>query len=222
MRACEIAKTSSEASEGNATVLSAVQFYLAHDLEIYENLVREIRGVYSHGETIVWGSRLASCDYLRACIDEAFRMLPPASSNHWRETEKPGVLISGKAIPAGCDVGVNPPALFRNRDIFRNADRFWPERWLKNTLLDEELARARRALTPFSIGPRNCPGQGAAIMIISISLANLVNKYDFRLGKASTRDGRADTDTSNELHFQNHFHSTWKEGPYVQFRERAG
>ena len=154
-------------------------------------------------------------------------MLPPASSCHWRESEQPGVLISGITIPAGCDVGVNTPALFRNRDIFREADRFWPERWIKGVLPEEELTRARKTLTPFSIGPRNCPGQNAAIMIISVSLANLINKYDFRL-EAKAGDAaevgaheRADREIGAELQFQNHFHSCWKEGPYIQFRERV-
>ena len=209
-------------------MISAVQFYLAHNASIYGKLVREIRGKYSLGETIGWGNNLASCEYLRACIDEAFRMLPPASSCHWRESEEKGVLISGQEIPLGCDVGVNPPAFFRSHDIFRNADRFWPERWLKNTLPENELTRARKALTPFSIGPRNCPGQNAAIMIICISLANLINMYDFRLGDGPTgdakvrmRDEPAGIDTNAELHFQNHFHSCWKEGPYIQFRERV-
>ena len=156
-------------------------------------------------------------------------MLPPASGNHWRESEKQGILISGEEIPAGCDVGVSPPALFRSRDIFRDADRFWPERWLKSVLPDDELTTARQALTPFSIGSRNCPGQNAAIMVISISLASLINRYDFRLGgrptgeaKVSTNDERVDTDTGSELYFQNHFHSCWKAGPFIQFRDRAG
>ena len=154
-------------------------------------------------------------------------MLPPASSCHWRESEQPGVSISGQGIPIGCDVGVNTPALFRNRDIFRDADRFWPDRWLKGVLPDDELLRARKTLTPFSIGPRNCPGQTAAVVIISISLGNLINQFDFRLGdKASGgaevgRHERGDTDTGAELHFQTHFHSCWKEGPYIQFRERV-
>ena len=154
-------------------------------------------------------------------------MLPPASSCHWRESEQSGVLISGQEIPIGCDVGVNTPALFRNRDIFRDADRFWPERWVKGVLPDEELRRARKTLTPFSIGPRNCPGQNAAMMIISISLANLINKYDFRLGSKLGgaaqvgRHKRADRGgTGAELHFESHFHSGWKDGPYIQFRER--
>ena len=227
--ACKISKASFLASEGNATILSAVQFYLAHNAEIYEKLVGEIRGKYSYGETIGWGTKLASCEYLRACIDEAFRMLPPASGNHWRESEKQGILISGEEIPAGCDVGVSPPALFRSRDIFRDADRFWPERWLKSVLPDDELTTARQALTPFSIGPRNCPGQNAAIMVISISLASLINRYDFRLegrptgeAKVSTNDERVDTDRGSELYFQNHFHSCWKAGPFIQFRDRAG
>ena len=161
-------------------------------------------------------------------------MLPPSSGAHWRESEEKGILVNGQEYPAGCDVGVSLHSVFRSHDIFRNADRFWPHRWLQGVLPDEQLALARKAFQPFSIGPRACVGQKTAMMIISVSLANLLNRYDFRLGGEPRRCGggpeegnlikesKEGSETSQQLNFENHFTSSWKEGPFIQFKERSG
>ena len=216
------------ASEGNAIILSALQYYISRDVRVYERLQAEIRGKFTADETITWGIGLTSCEYLRACIDETLRLLPPASSVHWRESEREGIIISGQAIPQGCDIGVSLHTLFRSPAIFRNANQFWPERWIKGVLPDDEHSRARKTLKPFSIGPRACAGQTVAIMILSISLANLVNKFDFEL--ATEPFGAKGTDASDhwldnkdggELQYESHFTASWKQGPFLHFRKRT-
>lgn len=215
------------ASEGNAITFSAIQYYITNDIRVYEALLAEVRGRFKPGQSISWGLELTSCEYLRACIDETLRMLPPASSVHWRECERDDVAMNGEIIPIGCDVGISLHALFRRTDIFRDANTFWPERWIKGVLPEQELTRARRTFKPFSIGPRSCAGQTVAMMILSISLANLVNQYHFRLAQESHSNmvGSQLTDRLNngqksELQYESHFTASWKEGPYVQFRRR--
>ena len=223
----QLSDFSESASEANGIVISAVQHYLGHNKDIHREVENEIRGKFSQDETICWGPELASCEYLRACIDEALRMLPPSSGAHWRESERQGVLANGDEYPAGCDIGVSFPVMLRSHDIFRNADRFWPQRWLVGVLPEEELALARKAFKPFEVGPRACVGQNTAIMITSVGLANLLNKFDFKLrvepsrgsDKSMIEYGKESFDSS-ELHFENHFTSSWKEGPFIQFRER--
>lgn len=64
-------------------------------------------------------------------------------------------------------------------------------------------------------------------MTTSITLASLVNRYDFKLGgrpwddiDASAQGVQANTNIASELLFENHFTSSWKEGPHIQFRQR--
>ena len=118
--------------------------------------------------------------------------------------------------------------MFRNPETFRHPDLFWPERWLKGVLPDYELARARRTLKPFSIGPRACAGQTVAMMILSISLANLVNRYDFKLatepfGATGVAESRRwpNGNGGSELRYESHFTASWKEGPYLHFKKRT-
>ena len=228
--------------DGYALTLSTLFFYLTHYPECQERLAREVRMNFLDHQTqwITSGPKLAHCDYLRACIVEAMRMVPPASNVPWRECESEGVFLgnnntnenqsgvssSSVEIPAGTDIGVSPYTIFRQANIFREPARFWPERWLEVSqggviASDQERARAHRACKPFSIGPRNCSGQQVAMMMASVGVANLVRRFEFKLA-----DGGADTlaksfeDGRPELDFRIHFFTMWEEGPWIQFRER--
>ena len=66
-------------------------------------------------------------------------------------------------------------------------------------------------------------------MVTSVSLANLLNVYDFKLanvprnglGGRHVASAHGDEREGAELQFEDHFISSWKEGPYLQFRRRA-
>jgi len=210
-------------------VMSGVQYYLGHNAGIYRKLGKEIRDKFPQGEWIQWGPELASCEYLRACIDEGLRMLPPAAGVHWRESLQDGVLINDEEIPAGTEVGLSLYGLFRSREVFRDESRYWPERWIKGVLPENELTRAHQAFKPFQTGPRACAGKHVVYMVTSVSLANLLNEYDFKLANVPRSElggrhiARAQDDGREgaELQFEDHFITTWKEGPHLQFRRRA-
>lgn len=167
--------------------------------------------------------------YLRACIDEALRMLPPASGVHWREAEQDGVMVDGHVIPAGTDAGLGLYPLFRKSEIFRSPSEFWPERWIEGSLPQVELDQAKRAFKPFSIGPRACAGTSVANMIIMVSVCRLVYSLDLRLAEGTlgevgggSPDGPVGRRNVKELQFENHFtFSMWKSGPFIRFKERS-
>ena len=190
----------------------------------------EIRSKFELGAPITWNSDLATCEYLRACIDEVLRLLPPASGAYWRESEKPGIILGDPplGIPVGVDVGMSMYALFRRPDVFQRPAKFWPERWLPGELPDAELATAKKALQPFLLGPRSCAGSHVAIMLVSTVMANTVNRCDFKLvegpkaqiglGSADGPEGRKE---ETEMQFESHaVMSSWSKGPYIRFRER--
>ena len=226
--------------DGYALTLSTLFFYLTHYPECQEKLAKEIRSVFPDSETewITSGPRLSNCTYLHACILEAMRMVPPASLIPWRECESAGVFLGPTTsqqqgvstekfeIPIGTDIGVSPYTIFRRSDIFPSPTRFWPERWL-DVGDEEERARAHRACKPFSIGPRSCSGQQVAMMMASIGVANLIRRFEFK-GADGGIEGEENAppkrfeDGWPELDFQSHFITMWKEGPWIQFRDRKG
>ncbi|KAI1203669.1 benzoate 4-monooxygenase cytochrome P450 [Nemania serpens] len=218
------------AADAYGMMLSGFFHYLSRHLGVYQRLARDIRKDFKPGEEIAWGSKLESCVYLRAVIDEVIRMLPPACGVHWRECERAGVTVGphGLALPVGSDVGMSLFSLFRDGRVFRDPAKFWPERWIQGVLAEEELAFAKKMFTPFSIGPRNCAGAHVAIRMASMAFAYVLANYDFRLGpdqpKASPRlwtNAPHEAGSELELRFESHYSiAGWESGPFIQFQAR--
>lgn len=98
--------------------MSATLFYLARNPSCYQELAREIRSEFNNADEIC-GTAVSNCHYLRACIDEALRMSPPAPGTLWRhlapEEEAAGpFIVDGHVIPNGTKVGVNIYSLHHN------------------------------------------------------------------------------------------------------------
>ena len=61
-----------------STAISAALFYLSRDPAALSIVTREIQNAFPDLKSIRQGPALASCTYLRACLDEAMRLSPPA------------------------------------------------------------------------------------------------------------------------------------------------
>ena len=211
-------------SDGIGTSLSGIQHYLAHCPRVYQKLARELRSKFAPGAPIEWGPDLASCTYLAACMQEAWRMLPPSCGPWWRECEASEIRLSQGPIPAGCDIGLSLPAISRDERYFRQPLEFWPERWVPGELPEAELALAKKAFIPFALGPRSCTGMHVAEMVLNVSVAYLMVNYDFKIEGAtspviSEAEGRFLTERLEYDCFWALPH--WESGPRLQFRKRA-
>ena len=129
---------------------------------------------------------------------------------------------------------VNVPAYVLHRDsryFSPGTDEFWPERWLPDqtrTLLNGKLVPVitnTAAFNPFSVGPRSCLGKGLALTELTLTLAYLLSKYDFRLAPGSEKTGCGSISEGpgrhREAEYQLYDHVTAaKNGPIVQLRLR--
>lgn len=212
-----------------ATAMTATFFYLSRNPACYARLANEIRATFSSGRDIKSGSQLASCVYLRACIDEALRMSPPISANLWRQqvaTDEKPLVIDGPYIPRGTLFGVNVYALSHNAAIFPEPFEYKPERWLSSSSTNSENDEAGRkpmleAFASFSIGPRNCVGKPLAYLEISLVLAKTLWYFDFEIAPGplgSIGEGR-DRGRPGEFCTQDGFNST-HDGPFLVFHTR--
>ncbi|OJK01152.1 hypothetical protein ASPACDRAFT_26403, partial [Aspergillus aculeatus ATCC 16872] len=191
-------------SDTTATTLAATMFYLGQNTEVYHRVAQEVRQCFNSEEEIRGGSQLNSCRLLRACIDEALRMSPPAGSALWREVEAGGTTVDGCFVPGGYDVGVGIYAAHHNPTIYPQPFQFDPDRWLV-----DDTGDVRSAFMPFSLGTRSCIGKGLAQMEALLTLANIIWRYDFRAVPSG--------EIQQEYKLKDHVTGA-KTGPVLQYR----
>ncbi|ETN41091.1 uncharacterized protein HMPREF1541_03026 [Cyphellophora europaea CBS 101466] len=169
-------------ADTSSTALAAIFFYLASTPRAYRRLKDEVRSAFEHEDDIRTGPTLNKLLYLRACIDEAMRMTPPAGSSLFREAQEGGATVDGQRLPAGVQVGVPIYGIHHNAEYFPAPFEYRPERWLEgesgNT--KENVEKARSAFCPFSVGTRSCVGKGMAMMELSLAVAYAIHTLDFQ------------------------------------------
>jgi cytochrome P450 len=111
--------------------------------------------------------------YLRACVDEALRLYPPA----WvltRRAVRPDT-IGDVEVPAGTLVIISPWLLHRRAASWPDPQRFDPQRFVD----DPGAATRAGAYLPFGAGPRLCIGREFALVEAVLVLATLLRDARF-------------------------------------------
>lgn len=218
-------------SDTTSTTMAGLFFYLTHYPRVYAKLVKEIRQTFSSPEDIVHGPLLASCHYLRACIDEALRVGPPGPSEFERQVLPGGTTINGEFFPQGVVLGIPHWSLFRNERVCPDPNVFRPERWIVSDHEDtlntpEQVSFLKRSYHPFGKGVGSCLGQKLAMQQLSMTVARTLWRMDVRLapgeeigaGRPELGWGRRDPNTYQ----LDDAYISLRNGPMVQFRERSG
>lgn len=205
-----------------SSAIAALFFYLARYPECYRNISDEIRSNFKSGDEITH-SKLSTCTYLRACIDETLRLSPPAPGTLWREVPENSqerVVVDGYVIPNGTMVGVNIYAIHHNEEYFPSASRFRPERWIpsESTSVSETVSKLQYdAFTPFSIGTRGCVGKALAYMEIGLVVAKTLWYFDFEERHDDSLNEQEKTDLKRkEFLIRDQLIAT-HDGPYLVF-----
>jgi cytochrome P450 len=221
--------------ETSATNLAALCFYLTRYPDCYKKLSEEIRSHFESEDEIRAGPKLQECVYLRACINEALRMAPPASGMMWRTqvTAKTvgarlvntPFVVDGHVIPEGTDVAVNIYAIHHNEEYFPDPFTFKPERWLTPEASDLS-SPMRKAFAPFLVGNRACAGKALAYLEVGLAMAYTFYYFDFERapgkqgqvggGVRGRTDGR---DREDEYQLYEIF-SALHDGPILVLKER--
>lgn len=165
----------------SATVITALFFYLSRNADCYTKLAHEIRTTFHTSDEIRSGQKLAGCKYLRACIDEALRMSPPAPGTPWREqleTDDAPFIVDGYVVPRGTHVGVNVYSILHNEKYFPEPFAYKPERWLSD-MSEEQTKTIHDVFIPFSAGSRICAGKAMAYLEASVAISKTLWHFDF-------------------------------------------
>ena len=112
----------------------------------------------------------------RRIIEETMRLYPPAPGLSARVAQEADE-VAGVRIPKGGAVVVSSWVLHRHRKLWRDPERFDPDRFLP----EQSAGRHRFAYLPFGGGPRVCIGQMLAMTEATLILATLAQRFRLRL-----------------------------------------
>lgn len=214
-------------SDTTSISLCGLFFYITHYPRVYAKLIGDIRSTFASVDEIVDGPQLASCKYLRACIDEAMRMTPAGPGEFSRTVLAGGLEVDGDIFPEGVNVGTAGWANGRNDDSYGDSNIFRPERWIVDEargITAASVAHIRSCFHPFSAGPGNCVGQNLAMMEMLLVAARTLYLMDVRLAPGFTLGegapelewGRRD---KNQFQLWDAYVAI-RHGPMLQFRKR--
>jgi cytochrome P450 len=158
--------------ETTANALAFTFYLLSSHPEIARRANEEVERVLSGREPAL--EDLAKMPFIKAVIEEALRLYPPA----WvvERVALEADEINGFKIPKGGIVGVSPFTMHRNPRYFENPEGFDPERWLK-----PDASRPKLAYMPFGGGPRTCIGNAFAMMELQIIVPMLLQRFQLSL-----------------------------------------
>lgn len=196
--------------------VSSIFFFLVHSPAKLEQLVAEIRQTFASEDEISIGSKLDSCEYLWACVDELFRLMPVISNALFRTTLKGGCVIDGHFFEEGTQLGSSIFEIHRNEKYFPEPHEFKPERYLGT---EEEKKEGKKHFVAFSRGNRACPGQGLAYTVMVELVAKTLWKYDMRLAPEACC-GSLSVDELHPHHEYDSYIGMKTKGPLVQLKKR--
>lgn len=104
-------------------------------------------------------------------INESLRLYPPASVLPRMAFED--IKLGDLHIPKGLSIWIPVLAIHHSEELWgKDVNEFNPERFSSKPF-------APGRFIPFAAGPRNCVGQGFAIMEAKIILAMLISRFSF-------------------------------------------
>ena len=119
--------------------------------------------------------------WTQALIHESLRLYPPfwVFPRHVAADDE----LGGYRMPAGATVMISPYLVQRHPGLWRDPERFDPERFLSNG----SSSRVRASAMYFGFGPRTCVGNHLALLEVSAAIAGLSQHFELvRLGAPPT------------------------------------
>lgn len=139
-----------------ATVLTWLFYLLAQQPTVQDRLTREADLIIGRG--VLHNDVPIALPYSLQVYKEAMRLYPGGFTIGRQALRE--VVIGDHVIPAGAWVMISPYSVHRNADIFRDPERFDPNRFAP----ERERALPRGSYIPFGLGPRTCIGGQFALM----------------------------------------------------------
>ncbi|WP_194819074.1 cytochrome P450 [Nocardia sp. XZ_19_385] len=147
---------------------ASILAWVWHEVLTHPDVEAELRRELADfvGDGTVRPDHVASLPYLRLVLLETLRYWAPWVSTH---TADGPVTLGGTTLPDGAMIVYSPYLIHHNEHFYPSPETFDPDRWFPGRV--EEIDK--KAILPFGIGPRHCPGNTFALMTITLATAAL-------------------------------------------------
>ena len=163
-------------SDTTAIAMNNAMYFLLKNPKCLAKLREELDSVLDPSEVVAPYDKVKHLPYLRACLDEALRMLPPSTFGLPRRTPPEGTTILDDFIPGNTSVSISAYVAHRDENIFPDAETYRPERWLEEGAKD-----LQPYFITFSAGARGCIGRNISYLEQTVLLASVLHRYEFAL-----------------------------------------
>lgn len=172
----EISIMMNAGSDTTAIAVNNAMYCLLSNPTCLRKLRAELDAVLSRDEVVIPYDKVRHLPYLRACLDETLRVLPPTTFGLPRRTPPEGAPILGDFIPGNTSVSMTSWVAHRDPKVFPEGDKYIPERWL-----GDDAKELQAAFITFSTGARGCIGRNISYLEQTVLLASVVHRYEFAL-----------------------------------------
>jgi cytochrome P450 len=159
--------------ESTAVALTWILYEVARRPEVEQRARRELASVQRG--PLLTAEDLQSLHYTRAIVEETLRVHSPAWGFLRRAMNEDE--IGGYTVAPNTKVLISPYLLHRHPAFWTEPEQFLPERFLP----EQKKGRHRFAYMPFGAGQRQCIANGYTVMLLTVALATLLQRYQWRL-----------------------------------------
>ncbi|KAK4868009.1 hypothetical protein LT330_007668 [Penicillium expansum] len=167
-------------SDTTAIHLSTTLYYILKNPGVYAALNDEIVQATQRGELSfphISYHEASKLLYLSACIKEGARLHPSVALTMPRKVPSNGCSISGRWIPGGVRVGINPTVVQLAKTVFGDdAEEYNPDRWLK-----PDADKMNKYILQFGAGTRMCMGKNISLCELYKVIPELLRSYRLEL-----------------------------------------
>ncbi|RFU30266.1 hypothetical protein B7463_g6060, partial [Scytalidium lignicola] len=163
-------------SASTAIAINNTMYLLLKNPASLKKLQVEVDNALDEDDVVAPYDKVRHLPYLRACIDESMRILPPTSFGLPRRTPEEGALIGDDFIAGDTSVSMSSYVVHRDEKVFPEPEKYRPERWLEEGGKDLQIS-----FVAFSAGARGCIGRNISYLEQTVLLASLLHRYEFVL-----------------------------------------
>ncbi|KXN68749.1 cytochrome P450, partial [Conidiobolus coronatus NRRL 28638] len=162
-----------------SNTLSSTLYYLARYPEIQEKLRKEVLEALGHPVELTTPTvdQLKNLPYMDLINKESMRIMTTAA-NLQRHTAQTHTLSNGVTIPKNTKVFLHLWGLHHS-SAFSKPEEFNPERF------SDPHGEESRNWQPFLTGPRSCIGMTFSLMEQRVTIAMLLQKFEFSIAKSN-------------------------------------